>query len=177
MKKITAFVIIIVVIYSAWWMISGGIYNNSAGEATNFTECLKSGGVVMESYPRQCRNAAGQTFTEDIGNELEKQNLITIDNPRPNQIITSPLSISGQARGYWFFEADFPVKIYDNNGQILGNGIAIAQDEWMTENFVPFSLKLTFDPPNTEQGTIVFEKDNPSGLSENEDSLIMPVQF
>jgi len=31
----------------------------------------------MESYPRQCRVPDGETFTENIGNELEKDDLIT----------------------------------------------------------------------------------------------------
>jgi len=54
----------------------------------------------MESYPRQCKTPDGKTFTEDIGNEVEKLDLIKINNPRPNQIIESPLFIKGEARGF-----------------------------------------------------------------------------
>ncbi|HAH04101.1 TPA: hypothetical protein DCL28_00895, partial [Candidatus Komeilibacteria bacterium] len=81
---------------------------------------------VMESYPRQCRTAAGRGFTEDIGNELEKQDLINLVFPRPNQKISSPLTISGRARGSWFFEASFPVKLTDASGQIISQGLAVA---------------------------------------------------
>ena len=47
----------------------------------------------------------------------------------------------------------------------------------MTQDFVPFLATLEFETPDTEQGTLVFEKDNPSGLPEHDDRLIMPVRF
>ena len=132
---------------------------------------------MMESYPRQCQTPEGQSFTEDIGNELEKQDLIRIDSPRPNQIITSPLTITGQARGYWFFEASFPVKLLDQEGNIIATAIASAQEEWMTEDFVPFSAELEFITPSSDRGDLILEKDNPSGLLEHADELRVPVKF
>jgi len=143
---------------------------------SNFDECVAQGNPVMESYPRQCR-AGDRTFTEDIGNELEKIDLIRIDQPRPNGLVESPLEIKGEARGYWFFEADFPVKILDADGNLLGIAIAQAQSDWMTENFVSFEATLEFETPTTEKGTLVLEKDNPSGLPENADELRLPVRF
>ncbi len=143
---------------------------------SNFEECVAAGYPVLESYPRQCR-ANGQIFTEDIGNELEKMDLIKVNNPRPNQQISSPLTIEGEARGSWFFEADFPVKLYDANDNLIGTAIAQAQDEWMTEDFVPFVAELEFETPETDEGTLILEKDNPSGLPKNADQLIVPVEF
>ncbi|MFH1997321.1 MAG: hypothetical protein ABII94_01360, partial [Patescibacteria group bacterium] len=70
----------------------------------SFEECVSADYPVMESYPRQCKTPDGRSFTEDIGNELEKIDLIRVNNPRPNQIIQSPILIKGEARGYWFFE-------------------------------------------------------------------------
>lgn len=116
-------------------------------------------------------------YAEDIGNELKKQDLIKITNPRPNQTIESPLSIEGEARGFWFFEASFPIKLYDGKGNMLGVAIAQAQDEWMTEDFVPFRANLEFSFSTTQKGTLVLEKDNPSGLPENADELRIPVIF
>ncbi len=142
----------------------------------NFDECGQYY-PVLESYPRQCKTPNGKTFTEDIGNELEKQDLIRISNPRPNQVITSPLEITGEARGYWFFEASFPIKIYDENGKQLGIAVAQAQGDWMTENFVAFRITLEFEAPTTKRGVLVLEKDNPSGLPENADALQVPVKF
>lgn len=146
-------------------------------EIKSFKECVDMGYPVLESYPMQCKTPQGETFTEDIGNELEKQNLIRVEKPRPNAIVSSPLEIKGEARGYWFFEASFPVKLVDSNGKELVLGIAQAKSEWMTENFVPFELILEFENPDTESGTLILKKDNPSGLPENEDELRVPVSF
>lgn len=144
---------------------------------TNFAECAQAVGVMMESYPRQCRTPDGRTFVEDIGNEIEKADLIRLEDPRPNQAIQSPLVISGEARGTWFFEASFPVRLVDADGNLLAHGIAQAQSDWMTENFVPFMARLTVPVPKTKSGTLFLEKDNPSGLPENDDALRVPVLF
>ena len=98
-----------------------------------------------------------------------KSNLIRVYSPQPNQEVTSPLSITGEARGYWFFEAVFPVRLLDKNGNIIAQTPAQAQGEWMTENFVPFSAQITFTVSETQNGTLVLEKDNPSDLPENAD--------
>lgn len=160
---------------------------NGCGEEKidNFEKCAAAGHPVMESYPRQCRDGQGNLFVEDIGNELEKIDLIKINTPRPNQEITSPLEISGQARGYWFFEASFPIKLYDQNNNLISSTVAQAQSDgstssppgWMTEDFVEFKAELKFETPKTERGVLVLEKDNPSGLPENYDELRVPIIF
>ncbi len=115
--------------------------------------------------------------TEDVGNELEKLDFIRISKPLPNEVIKSPLEIEGEARGYWFFEADFPVYLLDNNGKELGVGIARTKSDWMTEDFIPFKATLEFQIPTTKRGVLILEKDNPSGLPENSDELRIPVYF
>lgn len=107
----------------------------------------------------------------------DKSNLIRVTIPAPNALVKSPLQIQGEARGVWYFEASFPVSLYDANGKLLARGPAQAEGEWMTQNFVPFALGLKFDPPITATGTLVFEKDNPSGLPEHADEYRMPVRF
>jgi len=144
----------------------------------NFEDCVEAGNVVMESYPRQCKTEDGRIFTEDIGNELEKMDLIRLDNPRPNQEIESPVLVQGEAKGYWFFEGDFPVVLVDWDGRIIGQGIAQAQSDWMTEDFVPFEVSLEFEKPEySNRGALILQKDNPSGLPENDDALEVPIIF
>ncbi|MEK7493945.1 MAG: Gmad2 immunoglobulin-like domain-containing protein, partial [Patescibacteria group bacterium] len=106
-----------------------------------------------------------------------KANLIRVATPGPMEKIASPLTVKGEARGYWFFEASFPVRLRDGNGKEIAVGIAQAEKEWMTEEFVPFSATLTFTKPSTEKGTLVFQKDNPSGLPEHDDELRIPIIF
>ena len=69
------------------------------------------------------------------------------------------------------------MKIYDKNSKLLGTGIAQAQSDWMTEEFVPFQAMLEFEIPITKEGTLVLEKDNPSGLAEHVDELRVPIRF
>lgn len=156
------------------------IWNNRGEEETkitSFDECAAAGYNIMESYPRQCRIPEGENFIEDIGNELEKIDIIRIDSPRPNTLITSPLEIIGQARGFWFFEGDFPIKLLDNNGKEIVVSFATTFSNWMTEDFVSFEAVLEFEKPATNRGVLILEKDNPSGLPENADELRVPVRF
>src|SRR3990167_1685683 len=115
---------------------------------------------------------------EDSGNAAQKADLIRLASPRPNQTVSSPLTITGEARGYWYFEASFPVFLVDWDGRIIAQGIATAKDEWMTEDFVPFEAKLEFtvDPQvYSNRGALILKKDNPSGLPEHDDALEIPV--
>ena len=115
---------------------------------------------------------------ESFGNELEKKDLINITTPRPNEIIKSPLTIKGQARGNWFFEGSFPVILTDWDGLIIAQGIATAEGEWTTTEFVPFSATLEFKAPAFKNnGNLILKKDNPSGLSKNDDALEIPILF
>lgn len=149
---------------------------NTGTKGVSFDDCVAKGNPVMESYPRQCR-MNGQTYVEEIGNELAKSDLIQVSTPRPNQSISNPLRISGIARGTWFFEASFPVYLYDDNGVELGVGIATAEGEWMTTDFVPFGVSFSYEKPTTQTGKLILKKDNPSGLPEFDDMLYIPVKF
>lgn len=107
-----------------------------------------------------------------------KDNLIIVDFPQPNAVITSPLTFSGQARGNWFFEASFPVVLVNWDGLIIAQGLAQADGDWMTEDFVPFSGTLEFTMPDYgNSGAIIFQKDNPSGLPEFDNALEIPILF
>ena len=110
-------------------------------------------------------------------NEIGKSDLIKVNNIRPNQIIQSPIIIKGEARGFWFFEASFPIKLLDGEGNLISQSIAQAQSDWMTEDFVPFQAEINFNVPETEKGILVLEKDNPSDLAQNADELRIPVRF
>lgn len=103
--------------------------------------------------------------------------LIVVTNPSPNQIIRSPLTITGQARGPWFFEASAPVRLFDANGINLAAGFITAQGNWMTTDFVPFAGQISFSTPATNTGELVLENDNPSGLAENSRQIVIPVRF
>jgi len=89
------------------------------------------------------------------------------------------LKISGEARGYWFFEGDFPVIVTDWDGRIIAEGYASAGESWMTEDFIPFEAEISFEVDNSisSKGTLILQKDNASGMPEHDDALEIPVIF
>lgn len=113
-----------------------------------------------------------------------KADLISLTSPVPNGIIENPLTLSGMARGYWYFEASFPVILTNWDGLIIAEGYATAEGDWMTEEFVPFTANLEFESPYVEgnpdfmkRGSLILKKDNPSGLPEHDDALEIPIRF
>lgn len=104
-------------------------------------------------------------------------NIIKVSAPLPNALIATPLVVKGDARGTWYFEASFPVKLFDANGKQLAAVPAQAKGDWMTTDFVPFEAILNFTKPATSTGTLVLEKDNPSGDPAKDDSISIPVVF
>ena len=110
---------------------------------------------------------------------IEHNDLIRVFEPNRNEIISSPLTISGEARGNWFFEATFSVRLTNANGVEvpLEPGFVMTEADWMTEDYVPFEATLSFTLPDTETGTLFLERSNPSGLPENADEVQIPVRF
>ncbi len=125
------------------------------------------------------------TVPLDVQKEIDKKaDLIKVTGPAAMSVVTSPLSLKGQARGNWYFEASAPVSLVNWDGLIIAEGIITADGEWMTTEFVPFTGSLEFaspykegDPDFMKRGAIIFQKDNPSGLPENDDALEIPVLF
>ena len=101
---------------------------------------------------------------------------IRVTQPTAGALITSPLTVRGEARGTWYFEASFPVRLLDAQGKSIAVTPAQAQGDWMTTDFVPFEALLTFTIAS-RTGTLVLEKDNPSGLPQYDASITIPVRF
>jgi hypothetical protein len=92
--------------------------------------------------------------------------------------ISNPVKLSGKARGTWYFEASFPIDVVDWDGRIIGQGVAQANGDWMTEDFVPFTASIKFENATStysKKATLVLKKDNPSGDRERDASLEVPV--
>lgn len=106
------------------------------------------------------------------------KDLIRLHSPQEGDRVRSPLMIRGEARGSWFFEATFPVVLTDWDGLIIAEGYATADGEWMTTEYVPFTAELTFVKPDYgERGSLILQKNNPSGLPEHDDAFEITVYF
>lgn len=110
------------------------------------------------------------------------KDLIKLEYPGIDELVSSPLVVKGEARGMWFFEGDFPVILTNWDGLIIAEGIAKAKTDWMTEEYVSFEAELKFEKPEfigdfSRRGSLILQKDNPSGLSENDDALEITIFF
>lgn len=117
-------------------------------------------------------NVPNVQILEGYGNDE-----IMIFNPKVNSEISSPLKLEGKVRGFWLFEAVMPVRLLDKEGKELAVGYIEATEDWMTENFVHFKGELSFVSKEEGEGTLIFQKDNPSGLPEYDKEFRMPVRI
>ncbi|MDQ2932922.1 MAG: Gmad2 immunoglobulin-like domain-containing protein [bacterium] len=150
-------------------------------------------GILMSIYQKQAQAPVDvtpiPTPVTTIPNDLvisysgeNAKDMIKVTYPRPGDTISSPLIITGEARGTWYFEASFPVTLTDGDGLIIAEGHAEAQGEWMTENFVPFKATLTFTKPANasafgNRSFLILHNDNPSGDYTRNKSAEIPVFF
>ncbi|WP_157976015.1 Gmad2 immunoglobulin-like domain-containing protein [Lewinella sp. IMCC34191] len=111
------------------------------------------------------------------GSRRATDDLIRVDIPVPYMKISSPLTVSGEARGPYYFEGSFSVILEDSEGHTLTQAPATAQSDWMTNDWVPFEATFQFEAPEVKNGVVVFERANPSGLEENARRLAIPVRF
>lgn len=167
--------------------------NKKARSITSFAECLSAGYPVTESSPRQCRAGEGQPFVESLSAEDEivsqsgsglveyhspKGETIKIKNTAGLKKISDPLTVAGEVKGSWSFEAQFPVSLTDEKGRVITSAVARLEGDWMSNKYVPFSATLNFSGQMPgSKGFLVLKKDNPSGLSEKNDAIEVPVVF
>lgn len=126
---------------------------------------------VLENNTQTDSTTNTSTPATDVVIEVE------IDAPQPNDSVSSPLHVKGRARGFWFFEASLPISVLDINKKVLAKIPVQAKGEWMTENFVEFETDIAFTKPQTENGFLLIENDNPSGLSQNAKIFMVPIRF
>ncbi len=98
-------------------------------------------------------------------------------NIKNNDLLKTPFNLKGEISSSWFFEIDFPIKIVDENNEILIETYAQALENWQTIGLVPFEAKIDFFYPKTEKSFLIIEKNNLSGLKELTEEIKIPVKF
>lgn len=102
--------------------------------------------------------------------------VVQVSAPIPRAEVQDPVTVTGEARGYWYFEGTFPVLLIDSSGYTVGEGVARAQDDWMTTNFVPFEASVPiFSKPRSKTGMLRLRRDDQSG--QRNDYVEVPVTF
>jgi hypothetical protein len=147
---------------------------NMVGNDRDEHGCIGSAGYTWCDTKQKCL----RTWEEPC----ELTDKIIVATPVKDSTISSPVIVTGKAVGTWFFEGSFPVQVYDAKDKLLGSGQAkfvpqSADDTWMTEGSVSFQGEIKFSQPATDNGYILFKKDNPSGLAQNDESYKLPIKF
>lgn len=102
---------------------------------------------------------------------------IKVYTPANKSSLASPVVVMGEVPGNWSFEASFPVKLLDAKGNVVAQAPAQLLGDWMTDKPVQFTVKLTFANAPSGDGTLLLQKDNPSGLEANNDSVSIPIRL
>lgn len=145
----------------------------------SFEDCIALGLPVMESYPRQCRTPDGRLYAEEIAVEATYENAsadrIRVALPYPGAVTGKTFTVTGEARGGWYFEASFPIEVQRPDGSVLVSTYATAAGDWMTESFVPFTATVTVPETYIGPAVLVLRRDNASGLPEHDASMSFPI--
>jgi|GEM_PF-3541662 len=189
--KVTFYIVILLALTSAVYLGYRGVQfvtdkNGGEGGVTACTTEAKvcPDGTVVGRTGEQCQFAECPPVVVE---STEASGGITVEEPEQFDLVESPLTIRGEARGTWFFEATFPVKLLDKAENVIAEGYVTAGDptsdsseraSWMTEDFVPFTGTIEFEAPEeSAEGILMLEKANPSGLEENAGMMWVPVRF
>lgn len=113
-----------------------------------------------------------------INSKLQGNEDIQITYPIANTAITSPIKITGMSKTGWGgFEGQVgTVDILDYKGNNLGAAVLKALTDW-TQPPVNFEADLSFTPNNSGPATLVFHKENPSGLPQYDKTFSLPVKI
>ena len=136
-------------------------------------------GILFTRSEEEARNEGTRGTTVDAGSDTTVG--VRLFTPGENALVGSPVHLAGEARGKWYFEASFPIRIYDADGVLLAEGTAQTAPQSgavAVETFVPFTATLFFSASTTaDTGTIVLANDNPSGDPAKAESLIVPIRL
>lgn len=175
--KIVAFVLIVAV---AAVLTAGGLYanyrfNQQQGEINQLT-------ARRDDLARQLNDAKAeksQTKQDETSTQYtsDKGVTVTVTSPDRSAGVASPLSVAGEVPGSWSSEGQFPVVLKNDAGLEVARGAAKLDGDWQTTDLVGFTTELVWSTPQSGAGTLVLQKDNPSGLAANDDSVEIPINF
>lgn len=159
-----------------------GIYKSSSGAYYNSTTVTDR---LIGEYQRlpdfDTRWGGGYYNTQPANTDTSNNSRSILENKNPELFkiylekyssIQNDQVISGYAYYELFSNRVFPVYILDNNKKIIGEVKAFANGD-LKNYFVPFRAVLSYEPPATEEGYIVFQS-----AEKNKTSIsVIPIFF
>lgn len=181
--------IIIIIASSIGFFTWNYLQNNSVSEVAVIQSSIKKPSQACTQEAKLCPDGVNYVGRTEVNCEFAEcpeivglADKLVIELPVLDEAISSPVLVTGRARGTWFFEGSFPVEVYDSANKLIGSASVSfspksEQDTWMTEEFVDFSGEVKFTQPKVSEGYILFKKDNPSGNPALDESFKLPVKF
>src|ERR1700722_4160720 len=83
--------------------------------------------VALFVIPAPIRDTGASGTSAPVGTStpvVTQDDMIHVTSPTQGGLVSSPILITGQARGSWYFEGQFPIEILDSNGQVIGQAPA-----------------------------------------------------
>lgn len=94
---------------------------------------------------------------------------VEIKSPLPNSTVSGDFAVKGSMPGFWYFEAIAQFKIVDSSYNEIAVGTIQSLSDWMTEQRVPFELKLNSGNFSYKgEATIIIQSENVQGDIEGE---------
>ncbi len=104
---------------------------------------------------------------------------LVVTGMKANDQISSPLKIKGYVNGGGWagFEGQVgTVKLLDNSGNEIASGVLTAVTDW-TKLPTNFESTITFSNSPSDQGTLLFSNENPSGMPDKDKHFSLPVKI
>ena len=175
LKLILGFIIVI-----AAGALTFGTYQSQRGEVNRLNTQVTQLNQQVVQLNKSLTAAKNRTPPPPADSYTSPKGVaIKVYTPASNTQLMSPVIVLGEVPGSWSFEAVFPVKILDSNGNLIARATAQLLGNWTTDQLVPFSVKIIYNTNAVARGngTLVLEKDNPSGLAANDDSVSIPIKL
>lgn len=164
---------------AAEFALRGGEPGSSAQTVSLGTEHMKQRDVGVYSLTLLRASVDSATLLVDRkgdGNPVG-ESPVQVLAPQVGDLVRNPLTVTGSAPSDWYFDGEFPIRLLDARGMVLGKSLARAQRGSTRANAVPFVARFTFRRARTRDGVLILEKEIPSGRRTNPVLWRVPVRF
>lgn len=128
--------------------------------------------------PDPVRNTNEDNTFEGLSRYVSsKGDVVLVLDPDSGDTIGCGVTVMGTVPSSWVFEDNFPISVEDPEGNDVMAGYAKSYGDSMSQDKVDFSGSIKCIGVNCYSGDVflVIHKENPSGLTENDDSVRIPL--
>jgi hypothetical protein len=141
-----------------------------------FEDCANAGYLVVDTIPRECHAKNGQFYVE-LDNHKALLDYIVVTNPKPDDLVSSPFKVEGQAKGVWYENNKLTVKLTDLDGHVIAEKPMYALSDPTKDAMVPFTGAFDFPATNLERVKLLIEKASTVDIPGKNGPLVIPLRL